>query len=104
MVVGGGVDIVVNKHIGMPLVDADFDLPRLGNNFTHANNSQSNFRFQVCSSGFIDAVAAVPDHAPAGSQDSGSHAPPGVLLRGESNENGSARSGPSKGKTRKWTE
>lgn len=45
--VGGGVDFVVTEKIAIRIVDADCVLVRFGNNFTGANNSQSNFRFQT---------------------------------------------------------
>jgi opacity protein-like surface antigen len=47
MAVGGGVDYAASKKLTIRIVDADYVLTRFGNNFTHGNNSQSNFRFQT---------------------------------------------------------
>ena len=45
--VGGGFDFNASRRIAIRIFDADYVLTRFGNNFTHGNNSQSNFRFQT---------------------------------------------------------
>lgn len=44
-IIGGGVDVPVNKSIAIRVAQVDYLLTRFGNNFTHGNNNQSNFRF-----------------------------------------------------------
>jgi hypothetical protein len=39
--------IAVSSKFAIRLVDADYELTRLGNDFTKGNNHQSNFRFQT---------------------------------------------------------
>lgn len=46
-VIGGGVDVPVNKKIAIRIAQFDYFLSRFGNNFTSGNNNQSNFRFQA---------------------------------------------------------
>ncbi len=47
LAVGGGFDITLGSRFAIRVFDADYQLTRFGNNFTHGNNSQSNFRFQT---------------------------------------------------------
>ena len=45
--IGGGIDIPVNEHITIRPAQFDYLLTRFGNDFTHGNNNQSNFRYQA---------------------------------------------------------
>lgn len=44
-VIGGGIDIPVNKSIAIRPAQFDFVLTRFGNGFTKGNQNQSNFRY-----------------------------------------------------------
>ncbi|HKV79705.1 MAG TPA: outer membrane beta-barrel protein [Candidatus Sulfotelmatobacter sp.] len=46
-VMGGGIDIPVTKSIAIRPAQFDFVLTRFGNNFTHGNTNQSNFRYNA---------------------------------------------------------
>jgi outer membrane protein OmpA-like peptidoglycan-associated protein len=46
-IIGGGIDIPVNRTIAIRAGQFDYVLTRFGNNFTSGNNNQSNFRFQA---------------------------------------------------------
>ena len=43
-IIGGGFDIPLSKSIAIRPAQFDFVLTRFGNNFTHGNTNQSNFR------------------------------------------------------------
>jgi opacity protein-like surface antigen len=45
--IGGGIDIPVNEHIAIRPAQFEYFLTRFGNDFTHGNNNQSNFRYQA---------------------------------------------------------
>jgi len=45
--IGGGIDIPVNEHIAIRPAQFEYLLTRFGNDFTHGNNNQSNFRYQA---------------------------------------------------------
>ena len=46
-IIGGGLDIPVNKTIAIRAAQVDFVLTRFGNGFTGGNNNQSNFRYNA---------------------------------------------------------
>ena len=46
-IIGGGLDIPINKMFAIRAAEADYVLTRFGNSFTGGNNNQSNFRFQA---------------------------------------------------------
>jgi hypothetical protein len=46
-IIGGGIDIPVGEHIAIRPAQFDYLLTRFGNDFTHGNNNQSNFRYQA---------------------------------------------------------
>jgi hypothetical protein len=46
-IIGGGVDIPLNARFAIRPAQFDYILTRFGNDFTHGNNNQSNFRFQA---------------------------------------------------------
>jgi hypothetical protein len=46
-IIGGGLDIPVTSMITIRPVEVDYLLTRFGNDFTHGNNNQSNFRYQA---------------------------------------------------------
>jgi len=46
-IIGGGVDIPINKTFAIRAAEADYVLTRFGNSFTGGNNNQSNFRIQA---------------------------------------------------------
>jgi len=45
--IGGGVDIPLSPKFAIRPAQFDYVLTRFGNDFTHGNNNQSNFRFQA---------------------------------------------------------
>jgi len=45
--IGGGLDIPVGEHIAIRPGQFEYLLTRFGNDFTHGNNNQSNFRYQA---------------------------------------------------------
>jgi hypothetical protein len=45
--IGGGNDIPVGEHIAIRPAQFEYLLTRFGNDFTHGNNNQSNFRYQA---------------------------------------------------------
>ena len=45
--IGGGVDIPLGEHIAIRPAQFEYLLTRFGNDFTHGNNNQSNFRYQA---------------------------------------------------------
>jgi hypothetical protein len=45
--IGGGIDIPLGEHFAIRPAQFDYLLTRFGNDFTHGNNNQSNFRFQA---------------------------------------------------------
>ena len=44
-ILGGGIDIPVNRHLEIRPAQFDFVLTRFGNGFTKGNQNQSNFRY-----------------------------------------------------------
>jgi hypothetical protein len=46
-IIGGGVDIPLSSKFAIRPGQFDYVLTRFGNDFTHGNNNQSNFRFQA---------------------------------------------------------
>jgi hypothetical protein len=46
-IIGGGLDIPLNKSIAIRAAEADYVLTRFGNSYTSGNNNQSNFRIQA---------------------------------------------------------
>jgi hypothetical protein len=46
-IIGGGIDIPLTPKIAIRPVEFDYLLTRFGNDFTHGNNNQSNFRYQA---------------------------------------------------------
>ncbi len=46
-IIGGGIDVPLNKTFAIRPAQFDYVLTRFGNDFTHGNNNQSNFRFQA---------------------------------------------------------
>jgi hypothetical protein len=46
-IIGGGIDVPLNKTFAIRPAQFDYLLTRFGNDFTHGNNNQSNFRFQA---------------------------------------------------------
>jgi hypothetical protein len=46
-IIGGGLDIPLNKTFAIRAGQFDYVLTRFGNDFTHGNNNQSNFRLQA---------------------------------------------------------
>lgn len=46
-IIGGGLDVPVNKTIAIRVAEVDYILTRFGNAFTNGNNNQSNFRYQA---------------------------------------------------------
>jgi outer membrane protein OmpA-like peptidoglycan-associated protein len=46
-IIGGGIDIPVNKYISIRPAQFDYVLTRFGNGFTRGNQNQSNFRYQA---------------------------------------------------------
>jgi len=46
-IIGGGIDIPLNDKFAIRPGQFDYVLTRFGNDFTHGNNNQSNFRFQA---------------------------------------------------------
>lgn len=46
-IIGGGLDIPLNKSIAIRAAEADYVLTRFGNSYTNGNNNQSNFRPQA---------------------------------------------------------
>ena len=46
-IIGGGFDIPLSKSIAIRPAQFDFVLTRFGNNFTHGNTNQSNFRYNA---------------------------------------------------------
>ncbi len=46
-IIGGGIDIPVSPKFAIRAGQFDYLLTRFGNDFTHGNNNQSNFRFQA---------------------------------------------------------
>lgn len=45
--IGGGIDIPLGEHFAIRPAQFEYFLTRFGNNFTHGNNNQSNFRYQA---------------------------------------------------------
>lgn len=45
--IGGGIDIPVSEKITIRPAQLEYLLTRFGNDFTHGNNNQSNFRYQA---------------------------------------------------------
>jgi Outer membrane protein beta-barrel domain len=45
--IGGGIDIPLGEHFAIRPAQFDYLLTRFGNDFTHGNNNQSNFRYQA---------------------------------------------------------
>jgi opacity protein-like surface antigen len=45
--IGGGIDIPVSEKITIRPAQFEYLLTRFGNDFTHGNNNQSNFRYQA---------------------------------------------------------
>jgi len=45
--IGGGIDIPLGEHIAIRPAQFEYLLTRFGNDFTHGNNNQSNFRYQA---------------------------------------------------------
>jgi Outer membrane protein beta-barrel domain len=46
-IIGGGLDIPLNRSIAIRAAEADYVLTRFGNSFTAGNNNQGNFRIQA---------------------------------------------------------
>lgn len=46
-IIGGGLDISLHHAISIRPAQFDYVLTRFGNQFTHGNNNQSNFRYQA---------------------------------------------------------
>ena len=46
-IIGGGIDIPLSPKFAIRPAQFDYILTRFGNDFTHGNNNQSNFRFQA---------------------------------------------------------
>jgi len=45
--IGGGIDLKLSQHIAVRPAEFNYFLTRFGNDFTHGNNNQSNFRYQA---------------------------------------------------------
>ncbi len=80
--IGGGIDIPVNEHIAIRPAQFEYLLTRFGNDFTHGNNNQSNFRYQAGvvfrfggapppppNRSLVATCSANPNHVTAGSGD-----------------------------------
>src|SRR5271169_3452306 len=59
--IGGGIDIRLNDYVAIRPVQFEYLLTRFGNDFTHGNNNQSNFRYQA---GFVLRFAPAPPPPP----------------------------------------
>lgn len=46
-IIGGGLDVPLTHSFAVRPAQFDYILTRFGNDFTHGNNNQSNFRFQA---------------------------------------------------------
>jgi Outer membrane protein beta-barrel domain len=46
-IIGGGLDVPLTHNFAIRPAQFDYILTRFGNDFTHGNNNQSNFRFQA---------------------------------------------------------
>jgi opacity protein-like surface antigen len=46
-IIGGGLDVPLSPRFAIRPAQFDYVLTRFGNDFTHGNNNQSNFRFQA---------------------------------------------------------
>jgi outer membrane protein OmpA-like peptidoglycan-associated protein len=67
-IIGGGIDIPLGEHFAIRPAQFDYLLTRFGNDFTHGNNNQSNFRYQAgVFFRFGGAAAPPPNRAPVAS-------------------------------------
>jgi outer membrane protein OmpA-like peptidoglycan-associated protein len=66
-IIGGGLDIPLTRRVTLRPAQFDYVLTRFGNNFTHGNNNQSNFRYQAGLVFRFGAPPPVPNRPPTAS-------------------------------------
>ena len=65
--IGGGIDIPLTRRVTLRPAQFDYVLTRFGNNLTHGNNNQSNFRYQAGLVFRFGAPPPVPNRPPTAS-------------------------------------
>ena len=66
-IIGGGLDIPISRRVTLRPAQFDYVLTRFGNNFTHGNNNQNNFRYQAGLVLRFGAPPPIPNRPPTAS-------------------------------------